>query len=247
MPRFYCPELPSSEATLAGDELHHLRTVRRLGPGDEVELFDGRGRLARCRLVSLDRRRAEFEVLDLSEAPAPTVQLAVATAIGKGGRMETLVEKVTELGAAGIWPLVTERSDVTARGAERQGKWRRRAVEAAKQCEQLHLPEIANVMSLDEAIARLAADPPATVLLTDPSPEAPSAHDLLSTKIAASVDSAAEVIRIVGFVGPEGGFTDEEIARLRAAGATPVRLAPHILRIETAAIALAATVAQLYL
>lgn len=244
MPRFYCQELSSGGAALTGDELHHLRTVRRLGPGDEVELFDGLGRLARCRLMSLDRRRAEFEILAVSEAPRPTVQLTLATAIPKGGRMEVLVEKVTELGAAGLWPLVTERSNVTARGDERQRKWRRRAVEAAKQCGQLHLPDIAKAMSLDEAIARLTTELPATVLLADPSPEAPSAHDLLSTRIAGAQNSATETIRIVGFVGPEGGFTDEEMTHLRASGATLVRLAAHILRTETAAIALAATVAQ---
>lgn len=234
-PRFYCSRFSAHEATLEGDELHHLRSVRRLAAGDEVEVFDGRGRVARCRLVRVARHQADLEVLTLSEQAPPAVELTVATAIPKAGRMDWLVEKITELGATGLWPLLTERSEVTARGEAKREKWDRRAIEAAKQCGRLWLPQIADPMSLEEAVARLNSAPFDAVLLADPSPEA--------SRLAEAIPAGAR--QLVGFVGPEGGFTAEESAALRAAGARPVRLGEHILRVETAAVALAAAVASL--
>jgi len=146
--------------------------------------------------------------------------------------MDWLVEKITELGATGLWPLVTERSDVTARGEAKRDKWRRHADEAAKQCGRAWLPRIADPTPLADAVARLAAARFDAILLADPSPEA--------ARVADAVPSGAS--RLIGFIGPEGGFTSEEIATLRAVGARSVRLGEHILRIETAALALAAAV-----
>jgi 16S rRNA (uracil1498-N3)-methyltransferase len=223
----------AGSAVLEGDELHHLRAVRRLGPGDEAELFDGAGRLARCRIARLDKRRAELDVLAVSEEPRPSRELVVATAIPKGDRMEWLVEKVTELGASAVWPLVARRSDVTGRGRSRRDKWHRRAIEAAKQCGRLWLPEIAEPAPLDEVVARAGSATFDAVLLADPSTEARRPADVLS----------GGPRRVAGFVGPEGGFTDEETAAICAAGARRVRLGEHILRIETAAVALAAAMA----
>lgn len=268
-PRFYCPRFSASEAVIEGPELHHLRSVRRLGVGDAVEVFDGFGRLARCTLAALDRRRAELRVLEVTEAPPPSVRLTIATAIPKGSRMDWLVEKLTELGAAELWPLVAGRSAVRGSGGEKHRTWCRRAVEASKQCGRLWLPEIAEPMSLDDALARLGgaawaaaaratAEPP-MILLADPSPDAASLADMLCQTVGAPpAVPGSEVVgggsaedmppkgrRIVGFIGPEGGFSEEEMARLRAAGAQPVRLAAQVLRVETAAVALAASVAAL--
>jgi len=261
LPRFFCPDFDEARAALEGDELHHLRAVRRLGPGDAVELFDGRGRLAECAISRLDKRRAELQVRRLTRSAEPRLRLTVATAIPKGERMDWLVEKTTELGVWAIWPLVAERSTVAACGQEKQRRWQRRAVEAAKQCGRLWLPEISPPRSLDEAVAEIAAQAAASgpgasqqgamlslakacpgassallILLADASPEAPPILDVLS---------AARASTVVGFVGPEGGFTESEQAALRAAGARPARLAAHTLRIETAALALAAAVAAL--
>ena len=234
-PRFYCGEFSAPDAVLTGDELHHLRAVRRLAPGDAVELFDGRGRLAECTVRRIGRNRAELHVGRVTRAPAPQGGLTVATAIPKAGRMDWLVEKVTELGVAAVWPLVTERSAIAAPGDEKQRGWHRRAIEACKQCGRLWLPEIALPMTVAEAAARLGAGRHEVVLLADPSADAVPLAD---------VGRAAEAeAMVVGFVGPEGGFTDGEHAALRAAGAVPVRLGPHVLRVETAAVALAARLA----
>ena len=263
-PRFFCSDL-SSPAVVEGDELRHMRTVRRLAVGDEVELFDGRGRLALCTLSAMDRHRAECTVRRVTETPPPGgLRLTVATAIPKAGRMDWLVEKVTELGAAGLWPLVTDRSSVTADGREKPRRWRRRAVEASKQCGRLWLPEIAEPMTLGDALERLGRDGREVLLAADASPDAERVADVLGEVVGArpAVPAASPhgrpgpgthkacpctrgngSVRIVGFVGPEGGFSDAERAALRDAGARAVRLAPNVLRIETAAVALAAAVA----
>jgi 16S rRNA (uracil1498-N3)-methyltransferase len=232
-PRFYCPDLTASPALIEGDQLHHLRTVRRLGVGDEVELFDGRGRWALCRLTSLTRRLAEAEIVRTRDEPPPTWRLTVATAVPKGGRMDTLIEKVTELGATAVWPLDCRYSSVSDSGEGKQQSWHRRAVEACKQCGRLHVPRIEPPMSLEAAVGAARASG-ASVLLADPSAEA-----LRPAEALAHVAQASEV---VGFVGPEGGFTDQERQCIMESATVAVRLAPWVLRIETAAIALAALV-----
>ncbi|MBN2582909.1 MAG: 16S rRNA (uracil(1498)-N(3))-methyltransferase [Planctomycetes bacterium] len=232
-PRFYCPDLAGTQAVIEGDQLHHLRTVRRLGQGDEVELFDGCGRLARCRLVRLDRHGAEAEILQTHDAPPPAARLTVATAVPKAGRMDTLVEKVTELGVTAIWPLDCEHSSVADSGEGKQQSWRRRAVEACKQCGRLYLPQIAPPMSLQDALAGMGRE--AVVLLADPSPDAGQPAAVL-----ADVPAGAD---LVAFIGPEGGFTDAERQHTIRCGGRAIRLAHAVLRIETAAIAMAAVVA----
>ena len=251
-PRFFCEKLEGGTVVLAGDEFHHLRAVRRLGAGDEVELFDGRGRLAVCTVLRIGKREAELEVREASDCPPPRVQLTLATAIPKGERMDGLVEKATELGVWALWPLVTERSVVKDVGQMKHEGWKRRAVEASKQCGRVWVPEIAAPMPLAGAIEQqgamlsLAKACPGAggamlTLLADPSAEAAPILQVLG-HCPIPAQARAEPSRILGFVGPEGGFTAEESAALRSAGAMPVRLGEHILRIETAAVALCAAV-----
>ncbi len=113
--RFFCPDLTAAEAVLEGHELHHMRTVRRLAIGAEVELFDGCGRLARCRLARLDRHRAQLEVLSMIQSEAPQRQLTIATAAPKRGRRFALHRQLI----VGIGP---DRCLVFRRGLFRRGR-----------------------------------------------------------------------------------------------------------------------------
>jgi RsmE family RNA methyltransferase len=161
------------------------------------------------------------------DAP-PALPLTLAVALPKGDRQKWLVEKLTELGCARLVPLVTTRgvAEATPAAIERLG---RAAIEACKQCGRTMLLEIAPPATLAAVLA--ARDPGALALVADPAGEA------LGPLLAGHAGA------VLALVGPEGGFTAEELAAAEAAGWRRVSLAPHILRVETAAIALAAVMA----
>lgn len=216
--RFYAPDLDpqAAEAILGGSEAHHLRTVMRGRPGDEVELFDGRGRVARAAILSIDRREIVLSVLESRQVDPQGFALEVACAMPKGDRAELVIEKCTELGATAITPLVATRS-VGAAGEGKLERWRRAAVEAAKQSRRDYLPRI---------------DPPAQWR-----------EYARGVREGWMLDPRGDPWRFLGqppariAIGPEGGWTDEEIDLAKAAGWRLVGLPGHVLRVETAAIA----------
>jgi 16S rRNA (uracil1498-N3)-methyltransferase len=228
--RFFLTAAPvAGRAILSGDEARHLARVLRAKVGYSVSLFDGSGCEWPARVVAIGRSDVELETGAPIEAPprrGPRLTLAVA--LPKGERQKWLVEKLTELGVDRLVPLVTERGVAEAtRGAIE--RLERGVIEACKQCGRNRLMEIGKPMTVAEAAA---GKPAATIgLLADP-----TGHPL----DVAAVDGENDVFALIG---PEGGFTDAEIALARAAGFQPVTLAPHVLRVETAAIACAARLA----
>jgi 16S rRNA (uracil1498-N3)-methyltransferase len=224
--RFFLAEPPShGRGRLVGDEARHLVRVMRCRVGDEVVAFDGRGTSWRARVASIGRDEA---VLDLGaavvEAATRDAPLTLAVALPKGDRQKWLVEKLTELGVPRLVPLVTTRgvAEATPAAVERLG---RSVIEACKQCGRDTLMAIAEPRTVAEVVA---------------------AHRAMGRIVVADRGGAplAECDRpVVALVGPEGGFTAEELAAVEAAGGRRVSLGPHVLRIETAAIALAARLA----
>lgn len=211
---------------LAQEEGHHLATVMRARIGDEVTLFDGQGREFDARVTGLRKGAVELEVVAQREVsrelPWPVV---LAVALPKGERQKWLVEKVTELGVQRLIPLKTERG-VAQPEAAAIARLRRVVIEASKQCGRNHLMvveqarECGDLFQAQEVrIRRLVADPQGRPLaeVTWPS--------------GGPVCCA---------VGPEGGFTEAERNAALKAGWEAVSLGPRILRVETAAIALAA-------
>jgi 16S rRNA (uracil1498-N3)-methyltransferase len=225
--RFFLTAAPvSGRAILSGDEARHLARVLRAKAGDTVSVFDGSGRVWQARVKAIGRNEVELETGDaVDESPRRGPRLTLAVALPKGERQKWLVEKLTELGVDRLVPLATERgvAEATPSAIERL---ERGVIEACKQCGRNRLMEIASPMTIAELVANKA--PGVTGLLADPH-GAPL--DLTS------IETATEVLALVG---PEGGFTDTESETARAAGFHAVTLAPNILRIETAAIALAA-------
>src|SRR4051812_5475992 len=170
--RYFCEDLPpSGDVVLEGDEAHHLARVKRARAGDRVLLFDGRGREAAAEVAAVEKRGGVRLALLPGEAP-PVRELATRVTIGvappRGKRMSVLLEKATELGAAGIFALETARGVVDARAREehRREKWQRATIEAAKQCGVRRLPEIGPARGLADALA-LPADL-RIILHTDP-------------------------------------------------------------------------------
>ena len=228
--RFFLAEPPAAgQAVLTGDEARHCSRVLRAKVGDTIRVFDGRGTEWPACITAITRDTVTVAVGEpLATGSTPPVQLTLAVALPKGERQKWLVEKLTELGAARLVPLVTERGVAEATDAARE-RLKRGVIEACKQCGRTFLMEIAAPATLQELAARY----PAAVRLVAHPGGASLGDQLLTTPGQA-------IPEIVAAVGPEGGFTEAEVEQAVAAGFQLVSLGTHILRIETAAIALAA-------
>jgi 16S rRNA (uracil1498-N3)-methyltransferase len=228
--RFFLAAAPAGDRTvLTGDEARHLSRVLRGQPGDEVVVFAGTGAEWPARIVRV--ARDEVELVLGAPRPDPSrsgPRLTLAVALPKGERQKWLVEKLTELGVDRLVPLVTTRGVAEATAAAR-ARLERGVIEACKQCGRNTLMEIGEPRSVAEA---LAERPPGAAAII--------AHPGGGPLHPAVVGNAEHVLALVG---PEGGFTDAEVEAAERAGAVQASLGQHILRIETAAIALAARLA----
>lgn len=174
------------------------------------------------------RRTLGAHIEAIEEVSRPRAELTLIVAACKGPRLDWLIEKCTELGVSRIVLAEFERSVVRC-GPRHVEKLRRTAIEASKQCRRAWLPEIAAGLSLAEAVAPCDGIP---LLIAHPEPSAAALPDWLARH--------ASERKLSAVVGPEGGLTPTEIVFLRSAGAVEVRLAETVLRVETAAAAIAA-------
>lgn len=235
-PRLYLPGPLSSGTRCAVDgEIHHyLARVLRLEAGAPLVLFDGRGGEFRGVLESLSRREALVRVGEHVEVDRePPVSVRLAQGIGRGERSDFAVQKAVELGATHIVLLLTERGVVRLAGdraARRARHWQEIATQACQQCGRTRLPAVEGVHALDDWLRTFPGD--GLRLILDP-----SAHTPLERSLYAGGP-------ITVLVGPEGGFSEREIAAAREHGFVAVRLGPRTLRTETAALA-ALTAVQL--
>lgn len=224
--RFYvnCELSPAAEVVLHGPEAHHLAAVCRARVGDVVCLFNGDGQEYPARIVDVSRRDVTLEVVS-RESPARELPhlLHLATPLPKGDRAWFLVEKLTELGVGVLTILETERSVVQAREAKVE-KLQRYVVEASKQCGRNVLMRLDGPRRWAEFVQDAAL--PAARMLAHPS--------------ATGTTASPQEVDVVAAVGPEGGFAEHELTQALNAGWRCVALGPRILRIETAALALAA-------
>lgn len=228
-PRFLLSERMHApgEYCLDSQESHHAAHVLRLGLDDAVIVFDGEGNFAEAVIISIAKDAVRVRVDEVKVEKHLPLFLTIATCIPKGKRWQTLVEKCTELGVDRIIPLLSERSVVKGEGDV--GKWRRWAVEAAKQSRRSWLPEVLEPRTVSEVVAGAKKDN-AFLLLADPGGESPR-HFL---------DQLKHVLHVVAVIGPEGGFTEDERKLLVRQGGHAVSLSPFVLRVETAAAAICA-------
>jgi 16S rRNA (uracil1498-N3)-methyltransferase len=238
MHRFFVDseELAGATVPLTGEVLHHLATVLRMRPGEELELLDGRGLICHCRIVSLGKRQGEARVLtrrQIEERPFP-VQLLQA--LPKGDKLDLVLQKGTELGIQRFVPVLTGRSVPVPdrlREEKRLQRWRRIVREAARQCRRPVVPEVVAPCSLQTALAEAGTGLRLMLWEEESRPLA----TLLGTVRPAGVTI---------LVGPEGGFAASEVKLAAAAGFVPVRIGPRILRSETAGFAAAAILQYVY-
>jgi 16S rRNA (uracil1498-N3)-methyltransferase len=215
-------------ATVKGSVRRHITDSLRLRAGERFLATDGLGVEYLFQVEAVDRTELVAKVIETRERkPGPGCALTLAISPPRGGRMEIAVEKAVECGVGRIVPLTTSRSVLKdRRDSSRPERWRRIARSATAQSGRVHLPEITETLTFDEALDRASEG---KCLLAHPGLQAYSIPAALSgTRIGDPVTL---------FVGPEGGFTDDEVDAARRIGALEVSLGPTRLRSETAAIA----------
>ena len=221
------PLAAGARVTLPESAAHHVKQVLRLGAGDALTVFDGRGGEYHAALTRVSRAAVEIDVGAhvAADRESPLV-VELGQGVCKGDRMDLVVQKATELGVRTICPVLCERTVVkldAARAERRIAHWRAIAVHAAQQSGRTRVPEVAGVEGLDTWLARPGAgvrivlSPRADASLSDLAPPPPG-----------------EPVHLL--VGPEGGLSPREVERARSAWFAGLRLGPRVLRTETAAL-----------
>ncbi|OVE75161.1 hypothetical protein BVX97_05600 [bacterium E08(2017)] len=217
------PDWKGSELNLSPEEAHHIFNVMRAAVGDEVYAFDGKGNGARAVIVSSEP--AILEIQDVvTESESGSTSITLIQALPKGSRMDLIVEKATELGAAQIIPVITDRV-ISRPKQEKVERWRRIAVAAAKQCGSLTVPKIEDIVSYDDAL-EVCGDQ--DILLIGSLEE--------GAKAMRDVIRGSGASKVAVIIGPEGDLTPEEHAAAVEKGAIPVSFGKLVLRVETAAL-----------
>ena len=222
--RVYTPlDLEPGEAvSLEGKPAHYLGRVLRVAPGQTVVLFNGDGRDYACEVQSAGKNRLDLSVDSrLPARPESPLKITVVQAVSRGERMDQTLQKCTELGAAAFRPVWSERVEVRLGGeklSRRQRHWQGVVVSACEQSGRAVVPDVLPAKGLqDWAVSPSSGS---RIVL------APGADRPLSR-----LDEANRVELVIG---PEGGFSDREMALLESAGVVPVSLGPRVLRTETA-------------
>lgn len=243
LPRFYAPDLDPDLACvmLPPDEARHLTRVLRLGAGAEAAVFDGRGTEFRAVVEAAVRETASLRLLErLPGTPAPAVRVKVVLAVLKGDSMDAAVRDATMMGAESIQPVLTAHTDVKpsfARRPETLARWQRVAMASVKQCRRATLAAIAETRDFDHWLASTHSGETRLMFVE---PSAAAATLPLRAALATPPPSAVTIL-----LGPEGGWSAEELEAAAAAGCVLVTLGPLTLRADAMPVAAMAAVAAL--
>ena len=233
MPRFYVPHpwIEKGMLRIEGDEVRHIRKVLRLKAGDEVVVFDGSAKEYEGTIVKEGSNAVVIAVQNVlsSESESP-LEIVLAQSLLKGEKMDYLIQKATELGVKRIIPFFSSRTIPLleeSRRLKRYHRWKRIAVEASKQCGRGVVPKIEPLQDYFEMVQTATQDSLRLILWEK---EGARLKDILT--------GSKEKKKIFFVIGPEGGFTQEEIEHARREGFIPVKLGRRILRSETSSLCL---------
>lgn len=233
MHRFFITEEIKDNVAIVSDDaqFHHLKNVLRLKRGDEVIVCDREGNEFVCAIAQIEKTEAKLEVIKRKPVEAGRLSLTVACAIPKQARLDDIIDGLTQLGVDSIIPMVTERVIVRldeSRGEARLNRWRRIAQSAAQQSQRSAVPEVRPVAHFEDVLAR-ARDFDLKLLPTLLG-DRPQIKDVLAGENGRN---------ILVLIGPEGDFTPDEVELAKQSGFIPVSLGDSILRVSTAAMAIA--------
>ncbi|MBA7673555.1 Ribosomal RNA small subunit methyltransferase E [subsurface metagenome] len=233
MPRFFVPreQMGDSERVIIkGKEVRHIARVLRLREGERIEIFDGKGREYLVLLKKVAREKVEGDIIkELKVNREPRVQVTLAQSLPKIDKMDWVVRKCVELGVSRIIPLLSERTIVKLeerKASERCRRWQRIAEQSCRQCGRSKVIPVERIRSFKEIL------------------EEENGVDLAlipwergKIKIKNALKEKRKPRKILVLIGPEGGFSEEEVRGAEAKGIIPVTLGPRILRTETAGLA----------
>lgn len=234
MPHYFIPSesIVNGHFTVSGQEARHLITVRRVKPGDEINLFDGSGANYTARVEAVRDGELSGTIIGETQSHKPAISINLYQSVPKGERLDWLVEKAAELGVNSIIPIEAQRSVVKGISANKLDRWRRLSQAASKQCGRSDIMAVYDPMQISDALQAVSGK--ALNIIPWESENAKSISGL------AKDIASAKIVNI--FIGPEGGFTIREIDRAREHWIIPVTLGARILRVETAALLSAALV-----
>jgi len=209
------PAIHNDSIEISGEEHHHLM-VARAEADEKIEVFDGRGQVWLCSVATIGKRATLLHVESSRDVPPPAIELILAQAMIRSTAFELALEKAVEVGVTRIVPFVAARSNMTSSRIER---WRRIIVEAAKQSKHFHVPAVEDPLTFPQVLDLSAAS-----------------KIVFSERQGNSLRSSLYGAPVLYLIGPEGGWTDQELESAHSRGFRFVSLGQEILRSETAAI-----------
>lgn len=230
-------QFETTTVQVQGDDAFHIQNVMRAKLGDHIIVADGAGQEAIAEIVALSKGTVEATYIELTKSAGEArIDVWLAQALPKGDKMETVIQKGTEIGANRFIPFISERTIVqydAKKEAKRIERWARIAKEAAEQAHRGRIPSIESVSSWRELLAMV---PQVTVAFICYEKEtAQQFRELLQAVIPKDPTSDNSLIKIMLIIGPEGGLTEGEIRDAEQAGCRTISLGRRILRTETAA------------
>ena len=228
-------QVQADRIAITGQDVNHIKNVLRIKPGEEILISDGTGRDYRCRVESLDSVQVEAAILEiLEEGRELPSRIWLFQGLPKSDKMELIIQKAVELGAAAIVPVTTRNTVVKLDARKEEAKrkrWQAIAESAAKQSKRSLVPQVLEVMSLKEAFSYVEDHGFSVRLIPYEKEEGMEATARALKEVGPGQDIAV-------FIGPEGGFEQEEINLALERGVLPVSLGKRILRTETAGLAI---------
>lgn len=229
-PRFFISpdQISGPSISISGEDVRHIAVVLRMKPGEKLLLCDGQGTEYTAVILSLERSSIATEILGEAHHDLPSPRIILAQGLPKSDKMDFIVQKATELGVAGIIPLVTERTVLKLRDEEKRiSRWQKIAREAAMQSSRLDIPSVEQIRGYADF---LRAPLPADTLFLLPWEEG-------TEPIKNVLKRYPHAMSVLVLIGPEGGFSVREAGLAKDKGFHLVSLGRTILRTETAAVA----------
>lgn len=225
-PRFFVDRQVKYAVDIAGSDAKHIRDVLRLGPGDIIEVVDPDGNLVEAEITGIYSDHVTGKAIKRIEVKEMLPEVFLFQALPKATKMDDIVRQATEIGVAGVFPILTERVVVKAdreKAAKKVERWQKITAEAAKQSHRSLIPKVSPVLDWKDALEKLKSFDQVIVFWEEERGRLP--YEVINSN----------AVRIALVIGPEGGLSQWEVSDLREIGAEIVTLGESILRVETAA------------